>query len=200
MTRRPSTRNSANSGNSGNSPWKFKPLAATAVAWIALAGCAGITPLHRHDTIELRSSASLDGGRPRVVLTGPVSLLHMEVEGNVPVTLYQVARQDGDEADCQQPARQVWPTVNSRTGMKRIAAPRTLPDGELLCLVLGSSGSGKGVEAGSVATREARGAPGGASTSLPRHHQGVHVSWHARNLPVQRFVTAELSAEEKRLP
>ena len=41
---------------------------------------------------------------PRLALTGPAHLLHVDYEGGVGVDLYSVVRRDGTEADCAGPA------------------------------------------------------------------------------------------------
>src|SRR5207248_796025 len=49
---------------------------------------------------DLHTSARVSGAAPRVLVTGPALLMHINVEGRDDLTVYAVARKTGTEADC----------------------------------------------------------------------------------------------------
>src|SRR4051794_29590634 len=74
-------------------------LSVLSIALATAAGCATISGGHagRHD---VHASARIAGDSARVLVSGPASLLHIDVDGRADLALYSVARKSGTDADC----------------------------------------------------------------------------------------------------
>jgi hypothetical protein len=74
-------------------------LSVLSIALATAAGCATISAGHagRHD---VHASARIAGDSARVLVSGPASLLHIDVDGRADLALYSVARKSGTDADC----------------------------------------------------------------------------------------------------
>ncbi len=128
-------------------------------ALVSFAGCASTTPLaglHASaDGRELRPTALLTRrDHPQVLLAGPAHLFHVDLDGDAPVTLYQVARLRDTAADCDDGSSRVWSRALRDRGTNRLNLD--IPAGEVVCAAVGNA---------------ARSAIGGRSVS---------VSWHAQ--------------------
>jgi hypothetical protein len=74
-------------------------LSVLSIALATAAGCATISggPASRHD---VHASARIAGDTARILVSGPASLLHIDVDGRADLALYAVARKSGTDADC----------------------------------------------------------------------------------------------------
>lgn len=74
-------------------------LSVLSIALATAAGCATISAGHAggHD---VHASARIAGNNARALVSGPVWLLHVNVDGRDDLALYAVASKDGTDADC----------------------------------------------------------------------------------------------------
>jgi len=63
------------------------------------AGCAAVATVPRGDR-DRHATARIAGNAPRVLVSGPALLMHIDLDGGDDLALYAVARKDGTEADC----------------------------------------------------------------------------------------------------
>ena len=102
----------------------MKGLLLTALGVTLMVGCAhgGAGRSER----ELRGLARV-GGEGRVLVAGPASLVHANLQGTKTVTLFVVERVSGDDGDCaKRPAAQALPADATR-------AQVTVAAGHVLC-------------------------------------------------------------------
>jgi hypothetical protein len=127
-------------------------LISVAVVMLGMSACAGVGGAGRGAAADVRGMAAVKVGSPRVIATGPVRLLHVDVHGERPVALFSAVRRDGTDADC---------TIGGGAGQVLLRQDRRnpvdvdVPDGQVVCLV-----------------------PAAAGTRSPA--RGVEVSWHLR--------------------
>jgi hypothetical protein len=77
--------------------------AAAAVLMASGCGVAGATGMQR--AAEVRVATTLEAGSPKMIVSGPARLLHVDVRGHQALTLYSVKRDAGGGANCAGPAR-----------------------------------------------------------------------------------------------
>ena len=63
------------------------------------AGCAAVLAGPRGSR-DLHATARIAGDAPRVLVSGPALLMHVDFDGGDDLALYAVVRKDGTEADC----------------------------------------------------------------------------------------------------
>jgi hypothetical protein len=69
------------------------------VALAAGAGCAAV-PAGQRGNRDLHATARIAGDAPRMLVSGPALLMHVDFDGGNDLALYAVVRRDGTEADC----------------------------------------------------------------------------------------------------
>jgi hypothetical protein len=90
-------------------------LSVLSVALGTAAGCATISGGHA-GARDVHATARIGGGGARVLVSGPVQLLHVDVDGHDELALYAVARKDGTDADCVAGAAQTGEKRRLRAG------------------------------------------------------------------------------------
>lgn len=143
---------------STNSCSIFAGLAAIAVAAVMGGGC-GVTSAagHSHGRgNDVRSMARMNATTgPKVVVAGPARLLHVDVHGERAFTIYAVARQTGNDADCL--AAAAAPAISVARANRRRPLDMDVPAGQVICLANAADATdGRGAE---VSWHARRGAP-----------------------------------------
>jgi hypothetical protein len=123
---------------------------ALAIAVVSIAG--GCTTTGASRLIEVRVATRVETGSPRLVVTGPAQLLHVDVHGHRPLNLYSVRRGTDGKVSCLDGARGPVRTLHEQASNELNIA---VAAGEALCVTDGGAG---------------------ASTA-----RDTDVSWHARS-------------------
>ena len=77
--------------------------AAAAVFMASGCGVAGASGMQR--AAEVRVATTLEAGSPKVIVSGPARLLHVDVRGHQALNIYSVKRDASGGANCAGPAR-----------------------------------------------------------------------------------------------
>jgi hypothetical protein len=75
---------------------------------LAVAGCATATTSTRAAAHDLRGNANVSTPQPRLLVAGPVELLHVNVDRKAGATFLRVPRLAGALADCRNGAPLAW--------------------------------------------------------------------------------------------
>jgi hypothetical protein len=111
-------------------------VAAAAVAVVSMVG--GCTTTGATRPIEVRVATRVENGSPRLVVTGPARLLHVDVHGQRPLNLYGVRRGADGKVSCLDGARgQVRPLREHASNELNIVVAA----GEALCVVDDAAGA-----------------------------------------------------------
>ena len=104
-------------------------ISAAAVFMASGCGVAGASGMQR--AAEVRVATTLEAGSPKLIVSGPARLLHVDVRGHQALNIYSVKRDASGGANCAGPAR-------SGAFALRQAASTALnlevQDGEAICL------------------------------------------------------------------
>jgi hypothetical protein len=137
--------------------------AASALTAIVFAGCAG--PI-----VDVRGSLVVAAEEPRLMLTGPAHLLHVDVDQDQPgrdqVTFYRVARHGQSAIDCAIP----HPDAERVRSRKALDLDVTSEEG--ICLAVGAVAGGG----------------------------GTRVMWHAQRPVGQTFVAVDSADQNRQTP
>lgn len=102
---------------------------ALAIAVVSIAG--GCTTGGASRPIEVRVATRVETGSPRLVVTGPARLLHVDVHGHRPLNLYSVRRGADGKVSCLDSARgQVRPLRQDASNEVNIVVAA----GEAICV------------------------------------------------------------------
>lgn len=130
---------------------KLFPSAGILAVALGGLGCAGASASARPAMFDVRGSAQVADAEPRMLVEGPVRLLHVDVDGRRDVTFFRVPRRPGSEIDCRQGAVAIDARGVARTGTSRLDLDVAANEG--VCFAAGSQAGGS---------------------------RKVRVSWHAR--------------------
>jgi hypothetical protein len=75
---------------------------------LAIAGCATATTTARASATDLRGNANVSTPQPRLLVAGPVELLHVNVDRKAGATFLRVPRLAGALPDCRSGAPLIW--------------------------------------------------------------------------------------------
>jgi hypothetical protein len=74
-------------------------ISAAAAVFLA-SGCAGTGAASMQRAAEVRVATTLEAGSPKMMVSGPARLLHVDVEGHQTLNVYTVKRDAAGEASC----------------------------------------------------------------------------------------------------
>jgi len=74
-------------------------ISAAAAVFLA-SGCAGAGASGMQRAAEVRVATTLEAGSPKLMVSGPARLLHVDVEGHQTLNVYTVKRDAAGEASC----------------------------------------------------------------------------------------------------
>ena len=105
-------------------------ISAAAAVFLA-SGCAGTGAAGMQRSAEVRMATTLEAGSPKLMVSGPARLLHVDVEGHQTLNVYTVKRDAAGAASCAGKARS-----EARTLRQAATTELNLEvgDGEVVCL------------------------------------------------------------------
>jgi hypothetical protein len=105
-------------------------ISAAAAVFLA-SGCAGAGATGTQRAAEVRVATTLEARSPKLMVSGPARLLHVDVEGHQTLQVYTVKRDAAGEASCS-----VVPRVEARALRQAATTELNLEvgDDEVVCL------------------------------------------------------------------